>query len=56
METLGLGDVEALRASIPRAPGFSSLDPTMPKKGNYNRRWSSIGKAGSQKRKKRIGY
>jgi predicted transcriptional regulator of viral defense system len=42
METLGLGDVEALRASVPRAPGFSSLDPTMPKKGKYNRRWGLL--------------
>ena len=42
METLGLGDVEALRASIPRAPGFSPLDPTMPKKGKYNRRWGLL--------------
>lgn len=42
METLGLGDVEALRASIPRAPGFSPFDPTMPKNGKYNRRWGLL--------------
>jgi len=42
METLGLGDVEALRALIPRAPGFSSFDPTMPKMGKYNRRWGLL--------------
>jgi predicted transcriptional regulator of viral defense system len=42
METLGLGDVEVLRASIPRASGFSPLDPTMPKKGKYNRRWGLL--------------
>ncbi|OGP49961.1 MAG: hypothetical protein A2Y79_14705 [Deltaproteobacteria bacterium RBG_13_43_22] len=42
METLGLGDVETLRTSIPRAPGFSPLDPTMPKKGKYNRRWGLL--------------
>jgi predicted transcriptional regulator of viral defense system len=42
METLGLGDVEALRTEIPRAPGFSPLDPTMPKRGKYNRRWGLL--------------
>jgi predicted transcriptional regulator of viral defense system len=42
METLGVGDVEVLRASIPRASGFSPLDPTMPKKGKYNRRWGLL--------------
>jgi len=38
METLGLGNIETLRVTIARAPGFSSLDPTMPKRGKYNRR------------------
>jgi predicted transcriptional regulator of viral defense system len=42
METLGLGDIEALRTAIPRAPGFSPLDPTMPKRGKYNRRWGLL--------------
>jgi len=42
MEGLGLGDVEALRVSLPRAAGFSPLDPTMPKKGKYNRRWGLL--------------
>ena len=42
METLGLGDVEAFRTEVPRAPGFSSLDPTMPKHGKYNRRWGLL--------------
>jgi predicted transcriptional regulator of viral defense system len=42
MEALGLGDVEALRSEVPIAPGFSSLDPTMPKKGKYNRRWGLL--------------
>ncbi|MBI4765062.1 MAG: hypothetical protein HY787_10705 [Deltaproteobacteria bacterium] len=42
METLGLGDVESLRESVLRAPGFSSFDPTMPKKGKYNRRWGLL--------------
>jgi predicted transcriptional regulator of viral defense system len=39
MERLSLGNCEALRAAIPLASGFSSLDPTMPKRGKHNRRW-----------------
>jgi predicted transcriptional regulator of viral defense system len=42
METLGLGDVEALRKEAPLAPGFSPLDPTLPKHGKYNRRWGLL--------------
>jgi predicted transcriptional regulator of viral defense system len=42
MERLGLGDVEALREEAPLAPGFSALDPTMPKRGKYNRRWGLL--------------
>lgn len=42
METLGLGDVETFRTEIHRAPGFSALDPTMPKHGKYNRRWGLL--------------
>ena len=42
METLGVGDVEALRNAIPRSPGFSPLNPTMPKHGKYNRRWGLL--------------
>ena len=42
MEMLGLGDVETLRAEIPLASGFSSLDPTIPKRGKYNRRWGLL--------------
>jgi len=42
IETLGLGDVKALRAAIPLAAGFSPLDPTMPKRGKYNRRWGIL--------------
>jgi predicted transcriptional regulator of viral defense system len=37
-EVLGVGDVEALRKEAPLAPGFSPLDPTIPKRGKYNRR------------------
>jgi predicted transcriptional regulator of viral defense system len=42
IEALKLGDVEALRATVPLAPGFSRLDPTMPPKGKYNRRWGLL--------------
>jgi predicted transcriptional regulator of viral defense system len=42
METLELGDVEALRAAIPLASGFSALDPIMPRRGKYNRRWGLL--------------
>ena len=42
MEALGLGDPEALRRAIPLAPGFSPLDPTLPKKGKHNRRWGLL--------------
>jgi predicted transcriptional regulator of viral defense system len=42
MDTLGMGDVEALRTKAPLAPGFSPLDPTMPKRGKYNRRWGLL--------------
>src|SRR3990170_3694169 len=42
METLGLGNVEALRKVVTLAPGFSSLDPTLPRHGKYNRRWGLL--------------
>lgn len=42
METLGLGDPEALRKTAPLAPGFSALDPTLPRRGKYNRRWGLL--------------
>jgi len=42
METLGVGDVEALRNEASLAPGFSPLDPTLPKRGKYNRRWGLL--------------
>lgn len=42
METLGLGNVEALRKAVPPALGFSLLDPTLPKQGKYNRRWGLL--------------
>jgi predicted transcriptional regulator of viral defense system len=42
IESLRLGDVEVLRTETSRAPGFSALDPTMPKQGKYNRRWGLL--------------
>ncbi|MCZ6624321.1 MAG: nucleotidyltransferase domain-containing protein [Deltaproteobacteria bacterium] len=42
MEALGLGDPEALRKTISLTPGFSALDPTLQKKGKYNRRWGLL--------------
>jgi len=42
MEMLGLGDIEEFRAAILLAPGFSPLDPTMPKRGKYNSRWGIL--------------
>ena len=42
METLGLGNVEKLRKAVALAPGFSLLDPTMPRNGKYNRRWGLL--------------
>jgi predicted transcriptional regulator of viral defense system len=42
METLGLGNIEALRKEVALAPGFSPLDPTLPRHGKYNRRWGLL--------------
>ena len=42
MEMLKLGDVERLRKVAVLAPGFSPLDPTLPRKGKYNRRWGLL--------------
>jgi predicted transcriptional regulator of viral defense system len=42
MEILALGNPEALRKAVPLAPGYSSLDPTLPKKGKHNRRWGLL--------------
>ena len=39
MESLGLGDPEVLRREIPLSSGFSPLDPSLPKRGRYNRHW-----------------
>jgi predicted transcriptional regulator of viral defense system len=42
MENIGKGDVEAIRKAVRLAPGFSSLDPSMPRHGKYNRRWGLL--------------
>lgn len=42
METLGLGNVEAFRKVVTLAPGFSPLDPKLPRHGKYNRRWGLL--------------
>lgn len=42
METLRLGDPEALRKAVPLASGFLPLDPTLPKRMKYNRRWGLL--------------
>lgn len=42
MEAFGLGDVEKLRKAVTLAPGFSPLDPTLPRKGKFNRRWGLL--------------
>jgi len=42
METLELGDPEALRKAVSIASGFSPLDPTLPRRGKYNRRWGLL--------------
>jgi predicted transcriptional regulator of viral defense system len=42
MEALSIGDVEALRKSIRVTAGFPRLDPTLPARGTYNRRWGLL--------------
>ncbi len=42
MESLGLGNPETLREVVSLAPGFSPLDPTLPKKGKHARRWGLL--------------
>ena len=42
MEVLNLGDPEALRKAVPLARGFSLLDPTLPRRGKYSRRWGLL--------------
>jgi len=42
MERLRLGDTEMLRKAVDLATGFSLLDPTLPRRGKYNRRWGLL--------------
>lgn len=42
LETLKLGDSEALRKAVSIAPGFLPLDPTLPKRRKYNRCWGLL--------------
>lgn len=42
MESLGLGDAEALRASAKLAAGYPRLDPSLPAQGKHNRRWGLL--------------
>jgi predicted transcriptional regulator of viral defense system len=42
MEVHGVGDAEALRKAARLAPGYPALDPTLPSKGTYNRRWGLL--------------
>lgn len=42
METFQLGDVEKLRKAVVLAPGFSLLDPTLPRTGKHSRRWGLL--------------
>lgn len=42
MEALRLGDPETLRKAVPLASGFSPLDPALPRRGKYNRRWGLL--------------
>jgi predicted transcriptional regulator of viral defense system len=39
MEALTLGDAETLREQVELSKGFSPLDPLLPRKGKYDRRW-----------------
>jgi predicted transcriptional regulator of viral defense system len=42
MESLKVGDPDALRKVAPLAAGFVPLDPTLPKRMKYNRRWGLL--------------
>jgi predicted transcriptional regulator of viral defense system len=42
METLALGDAEALLPIAKRGSGYSRLDPTLPATGKYSRRWGLL--------------
>ena len=38
----GMTNTDAFRKAVTLAPGFSTLDPTLPKRGKYNRRWGLL--------------
>src|SRR3972149_221978 len=42
MEALGLGNPEALKKAVSLTPGFSPLDPMLPRKGKHDRRWGLL--------------
>ena len=42
METLGLGNAEALRKAVTFGTGFPRLDPALPPRGIHNRRWGLL--------------
>jgi len=42
MENFRLGKHELLRKTTSLANGFSPLDPTLPRRGKYNRRWGLL--------------
>lgn len=42
LETLELGKIDLARKKIHLAPGFSPLDPTLPRHGKYSRRWGLL--------------
>lgn len=39
MESLGLGDAEALKTAVTLGAGYPRLDPSQPARGAHNRRW-----------------
>lgn len=42
MEALELGNVEVFRKVVTLSSGFSLLDPSLPRRGKYNRRWGLL--------------
>ena len=42
MEALGIGDAASFHESVQLAPGYSPLDPTLPRRGKHNRRWGLL--------------
>jgi predicted transcriptional regulator of viral defense system len=42
METLGLGNAEAVRMAVTFGTGYPRLDPALPARGTHNRRWGLL--------------